>query len=254
MKNKSRNAKTKNQRVKIPDGLTHMDGTEPLSALDERIAQYAAQGVYTRDAIAKRENMGRFALDQRLRSAGLQERIKFYRQKFAEEIFQQHIADKNARMAEYDRRWKSLLMVIEARASDPRSKKFPGGETGLLAIYPIKLGKDIVQVAEVDTGLLGELRQLEKQAAIEAGQWEEKKQIEMSGRDGKPMTVNVLQYPMDEMARLLGVTVDATANLPESSGSTPGIPASPPDATSGSPDERRALPAPSDGSEDGKAP
>lgn len=105
----------------------------------------------------------------------------------------QHINDTNAalrkrrishveqRVAAYNDRWLRLQRVIEARSTDPNCLKGAGGDTGLLAhkVRMIGSGENAMPVDEfeVDTGLLKELREIEKQAAIELGQWEEKQAI-----------------------------------------------------------------------------
>jgi len=85
------------------------------------------------------------------------------------------------RIAALNDRWLRLQRVIAARSTDPKYVKGAGGGTGLLAhkIKAVGSGDNtlIVDEFEVDTGLLKELREIEKQAAIELGQWEEKQAI-----------------------------------------------------------------------------
>ena len=54
----------------------------------------------------------------------------------------------------------------------------------------------LVEVASLDVGLLKELREHEKQAAQELGQWTEKR--ELTGKDGGPIEI---ASPRDELAR-----------------------------------------------------
>jgi hypothetical protein len=93
------------------------------------------------------------------------------------------IADKERRLAALNDRWNRMRLVIEERANDPDHAKAPGGGTGLL-VRTIKSVRDndatgdgpkMADVEEfaVDTGLLRELREIEKQAAMELGQWDE---------------------------------------------------------------------------------
>jgi transcriptional regulator with XRE-family HTH domain len=63
------------------------------------------------------------------------------------------IADKERRLAALNDRWARMRRVIEERADDPETA-------------------EVVEFA-VDTGLLRELREIEKQAAVELGQWNE---------------------------------------------------------------------------------
>lgn len=85
------------------------------------------------------------------------------------------------RLRGYDERRDKLLAVVEERGADPSMQGIPGGQTGLL-VRTVKSigGGDNAQVVEeytVDTGLLKELRELEKQAAQEAGQWIDKREF-----------------------------------------------------------------------------
>lgn len=86
------------------------------------------------------------------------------------------------RVRALDRRWRKMLAVIEARGADVGLARVPGGNTGLLVhnVKGVGKGEDfqLIDLYEVDTGLLRELREHEKQAAQELGQWAEKAIIE----------------------------------------------------------------------------
>ena len=86
------------------------------------------------------------------------------------------LALKEARIRSKIHRADLLRQVIAERAKADEMQVAPGGRTGLLAIdYK---GKDADQpVYKVDAGLLKELRELEKEIAIELGQWTEKSEI-----------------------------------------------------------------------------
>lgn len=75
-----------------------------------------------------------------------------------------------------------MLRVIEARSKD--MAEVPGGDTGLLVrkLKSIGSGENTKTVEEyaVDTGLLSELREHEKQAAQELGQWINKSNVEQT--------------------------------------------------------------------------
>lgn len=89
-----------------------------------------------------------------------------------EAIRKEGIANKQNRIEEYDRRWREMKALMKARAEWEvlRDENVPGRETGLLC----RDFKGIMPVYKVDAALLREMRELEKQAAIEAGQWVEK--------------------------------------------------------------------------------
>lgn len=126
------------------------------------------------------------------------------------------IAERQNRIAALNDRWQRLQQVIDARAEE--HKDVPGGDTGLLVatvklvkVYdagerkpdeelepqphggalqrrhthdvldPLKQSVEVMEYA-VDTGLLKELREHEKQAAQEMGQWTEKQDITSGGK------------------------------------------------------------------------
>jgi len=99
------------------------------------------------------------------------------------------IAEKLNRLTAYNDRWQRMQQVIKQRAKVYADVK-AGGETGLLVkqIKGIGKGEDFQVVEEyaVDTGLLKEMREHEKQAAQELGQWTERREI--TGKDGAPLT------------------------------------------------------------------
>jgi hypothetical protein len=71
--------------------------------------------------------------------------------------------------------------VIAARAADPALQDVPGGKTGLIVRDVRGIGKganfQLVAVYAVDVGLLAEMRQIEKQAAQEVGQWVDRNNV-----------------------------------------------------------------------------
>jgi hypothetical protein len=96
------------------------------------------------------------------------------------------IARKHWRVRQLNSRWKALERIIERRAANPEIRALPGGDTGLIVRQRKMLGTGdnavpIVEAA-LDTGLLKEMRELEKQAAIECGQWVEKQDLTSQGK------------------------------------------------------------------------
>jgi hypothetical protein len=82
------------------------------------------------------------------------------------------------RLEALDRRHRKMSAVIEERAADPKMQDVPGGDTGLLVHRVKSIGKGkhsrTIDLYHVDAALLKEMREIEKQAAIETGQWGEK--------------------------------------------------------------------------------
>lgn len=86
------------------------------------------------------------------------------------------IASLENRMRRLGETWTALQQVIAERAASPlnATSSTPGLSTGLLTITAVsKTGRPIYGV---DVALLKELRETEKQAAIEMGQWQEKRE------------------------------------------------------------------------------
>lgn len=100
---------------------------------------------------------------------GIQQRIAAARAEIAAE----GVANLQNRMNAYNDRWQKARALMAARAQ-AFAGRAPGADTGLLAeVVKIAANGDTVSDFQVDTNLLRELRELERQAAIETGQWEE---------------------------------------------------------------------------------
>lgn len=86
------------------------------------------------------------------------------------------IARQHRRVKALNERWEKLKQIVRQRAAAPEMANVPGGTTGLLVrkVKSIGAGDNAREVEEfeVDTGLLKEIRELEKQAAQELGQWD----------------------------------------------------------------------------------
>ncbi len=117
-------------------------------------------------------------------------RIEQIQAKISESLVAQSIAIKDARLRAVNERWLKMQQVINERAKDKCMKRVAGGRTGLLAHDKKGVGAgpaaEVVDVFEVDTGLLKELREHEVQAAKELGQWIEKSDLT---NDGGPLIV-----------------------------------------------------------------
>jgi len=72
-------------------------------------------------------------------------------------------------------RRRNMLDVIEARAKHPENQWAPGGNTGMIITSERSLGKfGTIKTHEFDATISRELRETEKQTAIELKQWSEK--------------------------------------------------------------------------------
>jgi transposase-like protein len=117
-----------------------------------------------------------------------------------EEEFRQVVRARGVAMLEkrvefLNERWEKMREVIEERALAQDMEGVAGGRTGLVvkSVKSVRRGDDfeLVPIYEVDTGLLRELREHEKQAAQELGQWTEKREV--GGSEVNPVIVKVVK-------------------------------------------------------------
>jgi hypothetical protein len=115
--------------------------------------------------------------------------------KLAAEIRGKGLVELSNRVDALNARWARLHRVIDQRAKDP-TMTAPGADTGLLVRTWKQIGSGAsavtVEEYQVDTGLLKELREHEKQAAQELGQWSDKSKLEQG-----PMEVQVVWSDRD---------------------------------------------------------
>lgn len=92
------------------------------------------------------------------------------------------IARLERRVDSLDDRWDRMKRVIDERAADGALAGVPGGSTGLVVKHTKATGSgetfQLIEEYEVDVDLLKELREHEKQAAQELGQWVENHRVE----------------------------------------------------------------------------
>lgn len=109
-----------------------------------------------------------------------QARVEQHRKDWREKIRRRGIAEKQNRVDALNDRWSRLQQVVAARAKSAKMKRVAGGKTGLLAhqVRGVGGGDNFREVDyfEVDTGLLREMREHEKQAAQELGEWVERRE------------------------------------------------------------------------------
>lgn len=168
----------------------------PLDEAQRRAAQLLAEGKLTDQEIADSVDISRTTLWRWRKHPEFAAEIETHLEAFRAEVRRRGIADQFRRVKAQNDRWNRLQRVIEARADDPDMKDVPGGDTGLI-VKTVKVrstGEGEVEKtikAEVDVGLLKELREHEKLAAQELGQWVERQEI--AGDDAKPVVVKVLR-------------------------------------------------------------
>jgi len=113
------------------------------------------------------------------------------------------IARRVNRIRQLDKRWRACQQIAEERGNAPEMQNVPGGKTGYLVHRIKSVGSgpaaQVVDEYELDAALLREIREHEKQAAQELGQWIDKKDVTS---DGKRIT---------EFISMAGVTLDDVA-------------------------------------------
>jgi hypothetical protein len=123
-------------------------------------------------------------------------RVQEHRDLWREAIKARGIAERQNRVDALNDRWHRMRQVIEERAEDAATARVAGGSTGLIVrdVKGVGKGEDfqLIDIYSVDTGLLKELREHEKQAAQELGEWSEKREI--SGPGGDAIEVRARDY------------------------------------------------------------
>ena len=153
---------------------------------DERrlAAQLLADGNLTDAEIGEQVGVSRQAIWQWKQDPAFNEVIEGHLEVFKQEVRRRGIASRDRRIKALNDRWNRLQRVVEERADDPTHERVPGWKTGLLVHNVKSVGggenATVVDLYEVDTGLLRELREHEKQAAQELGQWTEKHEVEQT--------------------------------------------------------------------------
>lgn len=163
----------------------------------EKAAHLIAAGNLTYPQIADAVDSTRNTIYLWRQNEEFKARVDQYLEELREDIKRIGIADQLKRVAALNDRWGRMRRIIEERADDPTMQNVAGGKTGLMVrtVKRVSVETDAesgetrtdVEEFAVDTALLKELRDHEKQAAQELGQWAEKQQI--SGPDGAPLVV-----------------------------------------------------------------
>src|SRR5256885_4036900 len=114
-------------------------------------------------------------------------RVAELRQLQAAKFIAGSVRDREHRLNLLDDMQGRMLRLIEARATHyiETMPDIPGGATGLLVKTVKGAAGSIVEQHEVDTGLVKVFLQTQQQAAIELGQWTEKR--ELTGPEGGPI-------------------------------------------------------------------
>ena len=157
-------------------------------------AQLLAEGELGIEEIAEKIGVTRQSIWNWRKDQEFMEAVDAEIGRINESLRRRAISHVERRVESLNSRWLKLHKVIESRAVDPAMKDAAGGETGLLVRTERAIGSGelirFVDEFSVDVGLLKELREIEKQAAIELKQWTEKADI-TSG--GLPISISVVE-------------------------------------------------------------
>ena len=147
-------------------------------------AQLLADGKLTDQEIADRAGVARTTLWRWRKHPEFAAEVEGHLEAFRSEVRRRGIADRERRIKALNDRWNRLQRVMEERADDPSMANVAGGRTGLLVhnVKSVGFGEtaQIVDLYEIDAALLKELREHEKQAAQELGQWVEQSKVEQT--------------------------------------------------------------------------
>lgn len=140
-----------------------------------------AQGDMSDEAIASLLKVTRVTLWRWKQVGEFQDRIRVTVEQFRLAAVSEGIADKVNRLRSVNDRWQRMHAVIRERAASKEMQSVPGGKSGLVTKQLKGIGKgddfQVVEVYQVDTGLLAQMLAHEQQAAKELGQWTEKSEV-----------------------------------------------------------------------------
>jgi Helix-turn-helix of insertion element transposase len=148
-------------------------------------AQLLAESLFSKTEIAAKVGVSAVALGAWRKHPEFIAKVEELGNEFRTAVQAEGVAILSNRLAGYNDRWRKLNQVIQERARDAQMQGVPGGKTGMLAHTLKSIGAGefatTIDVYEVDTGVLKELRSLEEQAARELGQWSDKTDITSKG-------------------------------------------------------------------------
>jgi hypothetical protein len=118
-----------------------------------------------------------------LANVDVRSRVADLRREIKTSYIHLQITERDERLKAAQERWDGMREVIQARKTGDYSRAL---KTGLLVRRErvIGTGKNakLIEEYEVDTALLDAMASLEKQVAIETGQWTEKQDVDLHGQ------------------------------------------------------------------------
>lgn len=164
---------SKKKPAKYPAKVSQNDSKFVWDEQRSKAAQQVAEGNLTEHQIAEGLGIGRATVERWKAHPVFQARVKEIVDETTAALKKQGIRIKETRLAKLDRMIRRIEVVIVGRAND--MLEAPGGKSGLLA-RDYK-GKDADRaIYKFDAALVKEYRECLKQAAIELGEWTEKRE------------------------------------------------------------------------------
>lgn len=172
----------------------------------EQAAFLLAEDRLTAEEIADEVGVGRVTLWRWEQHADFAARVDTNVRDLCAAVRRHGVGRVENRVRRLDRDWRKLQLILDERALADDVQDVPGGKTGLIVHQIKSVGRDqnfrIVDVYEVDTGLLAEIRAHEQQAAKELGQWAERaesRQYDMSQFDDEELARLAAGEPIDRV-------------------------------------------------------
>lgn len=147
-------------------------------------AQLVAEDKLTDEVIAEKAGVPERTFYNWKASDWFQERVASIVEEIRQKILSIGVADRINRVAASNDRWERLGRVIMFREKRYKKKRESTpddvpeeAETGVVVLKEVPSKFGIVREWAVDVGTLAEIRNIEKQVAIEKGEWQEKAEV-----------------------------------------------------------------------------
>lgn len=187
-----------------------------LSPRKRQTAFLLAQGRLTVDEIAQEVGVSPRTIDTYKADPAVRGEVAKLLQESGEELKKFLLGHKNRRLLDLQRMYDVLWDTLRERARDPRVQGVAGGRHGVTVAEPWRVvsgkpdgdtpGKPkLIRRYRIDLALFQEMREIQKQAAIELGQWTENRNL--SGH----LKVDPLEFSPAAIALARSVTSDQLA-------------------------------------------
>lgn len=151
----------------LPEESTKFKWT--LSKL--QAARLIAEGQMADYAIAEKVNVNSVTIGRWKAHPDFRRKVVMYLNEINESVLAMGVANKSVRVGRLNERYNQIQEIVRERGESAEMQNVPGGKTGLL-VHDVKGAAGVAyDVYKVDTALLGEEREIAKQAAVEMGQW-----------------------------------------------------------------------------------